>query len=179
MKNLNLIIAAFWVSTIANAQEPNQVYFNYDELVGIQIESDSTLKVYYNIKGKPESQTTDFVKTATGIKLGKLKYNTNPNVKKLSAEPLEFNSGNLYLSKYHMFFYSDDSRKKMEKQDCYVVNNQIFYAKRGKIRGKLKKAIKNLRKESLKTVELDSKTTYDKFGIHCLGATEILGMPRK
>jgi len=31
----------------------------------------------------------------------------------------------------------------------------------------------------LQTFQLDSKTTYDKYGIHCLGATEILGIPAK
>lgn len=67
----------------------------------------------------------------------------------------------------------------MEKQDCYIVNNEVFYAPKGKVKGKLKKTIGNLRKESLQTTNLDSKTTYDKHGIHCLGATEILGIPRK
>ena len=179
MRKIFWILAFFLTSALSSAQTINEIYFNYDELVGIQIESDSSLKVYYNIKGKSENQQTDFAKTENGIKLGKLDYNTNPNVKKLSAEPLEFKDGNLYLPKYRMFFYSDKNRKVMENQDCYIVNNEIFYAPKGKVNGKLKKSIKNLQKESVKTLQIDSKTTYDKYGIHCLGATEILGIPAK
>lgn len=177
MKNLVFIFSLCFVSTL-NAQNPGEIYFNYDELVGIKINSESDLEIHYNLKGKQDSQKTDFVKTKNGIKLGKLNPNANPNVKKLSGEPLEFKDGNLYLSKYRMFFYSDQNRKTMENQDCYIVNNQIFYAPRGKVKGKLKKAIKNLQKVTLQTVNLDSKTTYDKHGIHCLGATEILGIPK-
>jgi len=179
MKNLILILAVFSVSHITHAQKVNEIYFNYDELVGIQIESDSTLKVYYNIKGKSENQLVDFTKTDKGIRLGKLNYNTNPNVEKLSSEPLEFMNGNLYLPKYRMFFYSSEYRKIMENRDCYIVNNLTYFTTKGKIKGQLKKAIKNLRKGTLQTTELDSKTTYDKYGIHCLGATEILGVPVK
>lgn len=177
MKNLVFIFSLCFVSTL-NAQNPGEIYFNYDELVGIKINSESSLEIHYNLKGKQNSQKTDFVKTENGIKLGKLNPNANPNVKKLSGEPLEFKDGNLYLSKYRMFFYSDQNRKTMENQDCYIVNNQIFYAPKGKVKGKLKKAIKNLQKVTLQTVNLDSKTTYDKHGIHCLGATEILGIPK-
>lgn len=179
MKNIFFITIAILFSIVLNAQKVNDIYFNYDELVGIQIESDSTLKVFYNLKGKQQSQKTDFIKTDSGIKLGKLKYNFNPNVKKLSAEPLDFDSGNLYLAKYRMFFYSDKNRKKMEKQDCYIVNNEIFFAPKGNVKGKLRKTIRNLQKTSVKTAQIDSKTTYNKFGIHCLGATEILGIPKK
>lgn len=179
MKNLALFFSMLGTCGMLNAQNPGEIYFNYDELVGIKIESESSLKVHYNLKGKQNSQQADFIKTENGLKLGKLNSNSNPNVKKLSGEPLEFKDGNLYLTKYRMFFYSDNNRKKMEKQDCYIVNNEIFYAPKGKVKGKLKKTIQNLQKESVQTVNLDSKTTYDKHGIHCLGATEILGIPKK
>ncbi len=179
MKNSILTISFLYISALINAQNPGDIYLNYDELLGIKFIENSMLEVHYNIKGKSENQKTDFVRSANGIKLGKLSYNANPNVKKLSSESLEFKNGNLYLPKYKMFFYSDENRKTMEKRDCYVVNNEIFYVSAGKVKGKLKKAIKNLRKESLQTAHIDSKTTYDKYGIHCLGATEILGMPKK
>lgn len=179
MKNLVLTFAFLCFSGLMNAQNPGEIYFNYDELVGIKINSETSLEVHYNLKGKQNSQKTDFVKTEKGIKLGKLNSNANPNIKKLSGEPLEFKDGNLYLAKYRMFFYSDKNRKTMENQDCYIVNNEIFFAPKGKVKGKLKKAIGNLKKESIQTVNLDSKTTYDKHGIHCLGATEILGIPQK
>jgi hypothetical protein len=179
MKNTALLFFLLAFSTCILAQNTKDIYFNYDELIGIQIESDSTLKVYYNLKGKTENQLTHFEKTAKGIQIGKLDYNENRNVKKLSAEPLEFINGNLYLKKYRMYFYSDEMRKTMESRDCYIVNNQTYFTKKGKIKGDLKKAIKNLRKASVQSVELDSKTTYDKYGIHCIGATEILGMPLK
>jgi len=178
MKSLILGTALLFFGWL-NAQNSGEIYFNYDELVGIKFIENNQLEVHYNLKGKQHSQTTDFLKTENGIKLGKLNYNANPNVKKLSAEPLELIDGNLYLKKYRMFFYSDENRKKMEKQDCYIVNNEIFYAPKGKVKGKLKKSIKNLQKTSIQTTNLDSKTTYDKFGIHCLGATEILGIPKK
>lgn len=179
MKNLVLTLTFLCFSGWMNAQSPGEIYFNYDELIGIKIESESNLKVYYNLKGKQDSQATDFTKNNNGILLGKLNSNANPNIKKLSGEPLELKDGNLYLTKYRMFFYSDKSRKTMENQDCYIVNNEIFYAPKGKVKGKLKKAIQNLQKESLQTVQINSKTTYDKHGIHCLGATEILGIPKK
>jgi len=179
MKNLVLVLTFLGFTGWMNAQNLGEIYFNYDELIGIKIESESSLKVHYNLKGKQDAQATDFTKNENGIKLGKLNPTTNPNVKKLSSEPLEFKDENLYLAKYRMFFYSDKSRKLMEKQDCYIVNNEIFYAPKGKVKGKLKKAVQNLQKESLQTVNLDSKTTYDKHGIHCLGATEILGIPKK
>lgn len=179
MRKLFLITVIILVFNVMSAQKTNEIYFNYDELVGIQIESDSTLKVYYNIKGQPQNQQTDFIKTDNGIKLGKLAHNANPNVEKLSSESLEFMNGNLYLPKYRIFFYSEEYRKIMENRDCYIINNLTYFTKKGKVKGELKKAIKNLRKDTLKTVELDSKTTYDKYGIHCLGATEILGVPIK
>lgn len=178
MKNLIFIFSICFISTL-NAQNSGEIYFNYDELFGIKILENNKLEVHYNLKGKQDSQSTDFIKNENGIKLGKLNSNANPNVKKLSGEPLEFKDGNLYLPKYRMFFYSDKNRKTMENQDCYIVNNEIFFAPKGKVKGKLKKAIGNLKKESLQTVQIDSKTTYDKHGIHCLGATEILGIPRK
>lgn len=179
MKKLFLLAVIILVARAINAQKPGEIYFNYDELVGIQIEPDSTLKIYYNMNGKTENQQTDYAITEKGIKLGRLDYNTNPNVERLSSEPLEFMNGNLYLPKYRMFFYSAEYRKMMENRDCYIVNNITYFTKKGKVKGGLKKAIKNLRKETLQTVELDSKTAYDKYGIHCLGATEILGMPIK
>jgi len=179
MKKIFLALMIILVSDLVNAQKINEIYFNYDELVGIQIESDSTLKVYYNVKGKPENQLTGFTKTDKGIRLGKLNYNTNPSIQKLSAEPMEFMNGNLYLPEYRMFFYSAEYRKIMENRDCYIVNNLTYFTTKGKIKGQLKKAIKNLRKGTLQTTELDSKTTYDKYGVHCLGATEILGIPIK
>lgn len=179
MKNFILFIAILSFSGLIQAQNPNEIYFNYDELVGIRVLENNKLEVHYNLKGQQNSQATDFTKTEKGIKLGKLNYNANPNVKRLSDEPLEWKDGNLYLTKYKMFFYSDKTRKTMENQDCYIVNNEIFFAPKGKVKGKLKKTIGNLRKESLQTTNLDSKTTYDKHGIHCLGATEILGIPKK
>lgn len=178
MKNLILFISIFCVSAVIDAQIPGEIYFNYDELTGIKVESESTLSIHYNLNGKQDAQQTNFTKTQDGIKLGKLKSNANPTVKKLSSESLEFKDGNFYLPKYRMFFYSDQNRKIMENQDCYIVNNEIFFAPKGKVKGKLKKKIKNLRKESIQAMILDSKTTYDKYGIHCLGATEILGIPQ-
>lgn len=179
MKNVVLTFTILCFTGLIHAQNSGEIYFNYDELIGIKFLEDNKLEVHYNLKGKQDSQATDFTNTDKGIKLGKLNYNANPNVKKLSDEPLELKDGNLYLTKYKMFFYSDKNRKTMEKQDCYIVNNEVFYAPKGKVKGKLKKTIGNLRKESLQTTNLDSKTTYDKHGIHCLGATEILGIPRK
>ena len=179
MKKPILIFILLFYFLPAKAQKAGELYFNYDELVGIQIESLSELKVHYNLKGKPGSQPTEFTRMENGIRLGKLTQNANPNLKKLSGEPLEFIDGNLYLPKYRMFFYSAQNRKLMENRDCYIVNNQVYFAPRGKVKGKLKRAIKNLKKESLQTFQLDSKTTYDKYGIHCLGATEILGIPKK
>lgn len=179
MRKIGFIFWMILITVELHAQQKSDIYFNYDELVGFEIIDSSHLEVYYKLKGKTQKQKTDFTQTENGIKLGKLSYNANPNVKKLSAEPLESIDGNLYLKKYRMFFYSGKNRKKMEKKDCYIVNNQIYFTKTGKIKGDVKKAIKNLRKESLKTMEINSKTTYDKYGIHCIGATEILGIPIK
>lgn|SRR5690606_2974390 len=179
MKKLTLAFILIGISICVSAQESKEIFFNYDELLGIQIESDSTLKVYYNLKGKPQHQEIEYQKTEKGIQLGKLESSENPNVKKLSTEPLRFINGNLYLEKYRMFFYSNQFRETMESRDCYIVNNQTYFTKRDKIKGALKKAIKNLRKDTVQTLELDSKTAYDKYGIHCIGATEILGMPIK
>ena len=179
MKNLSIIALFIFSFQGVEAQNPGEFYFNYDELVGLEFESLSKLKVHYNLKGKPDSQTTKFTLLENGILLGKLNQNANQNLKKLSSEPLEFTDGNLYLPKYKMFFYSALNRKIMENRDCYIVNNEIYFAPKGKVKGKLKKAIKNIRKESLQTQQLNSKTTYDKYGIHCLGATEILGIPKR
>lgn len=177
MKKILVLPVFILIFSLSFAQKPGEIYFNYDELIGIQVETDSTMKVYYNLEGKPNHQQTGFKKTEKGVQLGKLKYNQNPNVRKMSAEPLEFINGNLYLTKYRMFFYSDENRERMEKQDCYIVNNQIYITKKGKIRGNLKKAIKTLNKSTVRTIELDAKTTYEKYGIHCIGATEIFGIP--
>ena len=179
MKNLIFIFFILSCLIPAKAQQSGELYFNYDELVGIEIESLSELKIHYNLKGKPDSQTTEYTRMENGIRLGKLTQNANPNLKKLSSEALEYSDGNLYLPKYRMFFYSAQNRKTMESRDCYIVNNAIYFAPRGKIRGKLKKAIRNLQKDSLRTAHLNSQSTYEKYGIHCLGATEILGIPKK
>lgn len=104
MKNVVLTFTILCFNGLIHAQNSGEIYFNYDELIGIKFLEDNKLEVHYNLKGKQDSQATDFTNTDKGIKLGKLNYNANPNVKKLSDEPLELKDGNLYLTKYKMFF---------------------------------------------------------------------------